>query len=213
MGKILEVEFDPNLGLQNIFDELMNYKRAGVIARCKYNDVILSNEDEKKLSMQVDRLEKGMDEKEYIQFIEQERKRKKDYQKLQNMLSSQNIVKYYIERAKSLISDKQCMDDWVDTCYSYFSEDKAYFKSIKIASKILVAISKMKKGLDDEAFNLMDIIMNDIPLEDDFYLDIARTLVYSATKDNTLFDQITFKTASDSTKNTYQDSLDNKYKN
>ena len=76
MKKILELEFNKDVTLDEIYEELKHYKTQGIMATCKYKNLVLSNENDDDLNFLINRLKLNMSESEYDEYLEIQKRKK-----------------------------------------------------------------------------------------------------------------------------------------
>lgn len=187
MEKILELEFSNDVTLDEIYEELKHYKLQGIIATCKYKNFILSNENDHDLNFLFNRLKLNMSENEYHAYLEKVAKKKMDYDILSSMISAPKLLKYYVERGSIFLAESSQQDTFVLECYYWYGKNPEYFKSIKIASKLLEAVYTIEVN-DDIAlgYQLINRMMDDLCIADDFCIDIAEIIVKRVLKESSI---------------------------
>lgn len=70
MPKILKLEFDESITLDEILKELLYYHSRNQLVCCRYKGNYLSNKDISELKQEVDRLKKGLTKEEYKERLE-----------------------------------------------------------------------------------------------------------------------------------------------
>lgn len=165
----LEIEFNENNTLDDIYEELMNYKNNGIIATCKYHQIILSNANEQLKSL-IEKLKLNLSDDEYKEYAIEKTI-------LQSMKSTSKIVKYYIERGASFIEDESQQESFKLECYYNYSQNKEYFKVIKIAAKLLEALHNQRYIQGYDANKDIENVMDSLTIEDELLLNTAEMLI------------------------------------
>ena len=211
MEKGFMLDFNNDVTLEEIFNELMNYKKQGIIASCTYHDVRLSNENEEELRLSIDRLKTDLynaDNK-----TEQDIKNKKimDYKIYTTMISAPKLLKYYVERGALFLSDEQAKNSFIVECYYWYGKNQDYFKSIKIASKLLEAIYTMNCGNNDLAGKIIDKLMNSLNVEDECFFDIAEIVIKKTLGDSSQLYKLILRQNFQNTQEQYEGMLNKEY--
>ena len=120
MKKILELEFNKDVTLDEIYEELKHYKTQGIMATCKYKNLVLSNENDDDLNFLINRLKLNMSESEYDEYLEIQKKKKMDYSILFTMISAPLLLKYYVERGTLFIAESYKKEDFALECYYWY---------------------------------------------------------------------------------------------
>lgn len=212
MKRILELEFDDDATLDDIYEELMNCKKQGILSICKHKGILLSNENENVLKSLIDRLKLNMTETEYSNSIEEEKNKMLDYSILATMITAPKVLRYYVERGAIFITEQSKEDDFVLECYYWYGKNNKHFKSIKIASELLEVLHSIDCGDIDKGNQLVENMMNRLSIDDDLFIDTAEIIVKSVIGNNIKeLEKLLLKPNAEKSRNQYEHSLKMKY--
>lgn len=207
MEKILLLDFNENITLQEIYEELKYYHNQQMIVETTYKGIELNNQDMDKLREIISRLELDLNEEEYQLYKNHELKNKEQAKLFFARSKTPPIVRYWIEKAKTVINiDKR--EDWEKACYHLVQtanereriDVKKYavkytYQTIISAAKIIIALQKNSDNMKLE--EISKVIDNEFSYDDDISLMDNKyytldTLITYFTNHGELYRRLTF---------------------
>lgn len=171
--KVIELEFEEDATLEDIQAELLHFKNLGIIAKCIVKGKMISNEDVNKLLEEIKKIKYDMTESQYDEYLQVEEENRKIMKMEKNRAASPIIIRYWIERAKTVI-DENKQDNFENYCYLLI-ESGAYgeierqspflYKTVISAIKIML---KMHESNDiEELYKTIDREFSDVEYKKD----------------------------------------------
>lgn len=150
------VEFDKKCSIDEIYNELLYYKKEGIMVSCKYKDYYLENNNDDKLRMKIEQIKMEMNDSEYKNHKSEEEITKAIEQILLYELGASARVRYWINSTKDCVKDDSKIL-WEIRCYQYLKnhilteEEIIYIcyvlSSLEITNNELEFIGSFKNNL------------------------------------------------------------------
>lgn len=207
MEKILLLDFNDNITLQEIYEELKYYHNQQMIVETTYKGITLNNQDMDKLKDIISRLELNLNEEEYQLYKNHELKNKEQAKLFFTRINTPPIVRYWIEKTKIVIETTK-QEEWEKACYLLVQTSnerknadvkecaiKYVYQTIISAAKIIISLQK--KGDNMKLEEISKVIDNELSYSDDITLmdnkyHTLDTLITSFTNQGELYRRLTF---------------------
>ena len=170
--KKIGFEIDSNLSLDEIKNELLNYRKHNIYAFCIYNGTKIENDiEEEKIVNLIEMLKLNMNEKEYSSYLIWKEREKYINQIIGKKISVHAFTRFWIDSVYSYLP-KELKDEWEYDCYNYLLKGFITEDAIRIIGFIITTLFEEQddvKILDKIrlAFLLNNNEINDIS----FFLD------------------------------------------
>lgn len=138
--KKIGFELDSNLSLDEIKDELLNYRKRGIYAFCIYNGTKVENDiEEEKIVNLIEMLKLNMNEKEYFSYTVWKERENYINQIIRRKMSTNAFTRFWIDSVCSYLPDK-LKGEWEYECYKHLLNEFITEDAIRIVGFIITAL-------------------------------------------------------------------------
>ena len=172
--RYMELEFDSETTMEDVLTELIHFKRLGIVAMTKINDIEIYNTSEN-LEMELDRAFKNLDVEDYLKLKELENELVDEYRILENLhyIENDTLFKYYFGLMRKFVLPErlEIFEHEMFSNYRFYTE---HYAILRLASSFMHIMNYANTNRYADINNLLRIFDDGENIE---FLDIALDLV------------------------------------